>query len=210
MPYTSSVAVDPAPVSPGPWKPVRERGPKLIPSGSGLVHVYETDAKSLAEADWVRLSVVCSAYQIHPATVAELAALGPVGGANAQRWTVEGPLCAMPGDPGAGNCSIVAEIAYSLTSENPGTDWRPYVPGEYRLRSVKARVTITRPNDSYSFRVLQLGIEASRIATPQRARRVAAGVADTIPAGMCRVVVRDFEIAGSLEIEAGAYLEILT
>ena len=208
MPSSSGFAIEAAP-SDAVNLPIRLRGPKLRASGTDLVHVYETDTKALSEADWVYLSVVCSAYQIHPATVAQLAALGPVGGDNAKRWTIEGPLCDMPDDPGAGNCTIKAEIAYSL-GPDPGSDWKPYEQGRYRLRSVKARVTVTRPTTHYQFRITQLGILATRISAPQRARRVASGVSDVIPAGMCRVISHDFEVIGSLEVEADARLEILS
>lgn len=210
MPFVSEFTIEAGPGNTQPWTPRERRGYKLAPSGVGLTHTYETDIKLLAEADWVYLQVVCCAYQIHPATVAELAALGPVGGANAARWTIEGPLLHLPGDPGeATNCTISVEVTHSLTAD-PGSNWIRYKPGRYRLRSVKARVTVTRPSTAYSFRITKLGILATRLATAQRPRRVQDGVADVIPAGMCRIVSHDFELLGTLDVEDDAFLEILT
>ena len=174
------------------------------------MHVYETDTKVLSESDLVRLSLVCSAHQIHPASVDDLAFLGDLDSRNAARWTIEGPLVHVPGDPGEPtNCTITPEIAYSLDSEDPGDDWKPYKPGKYRLRSVKARITITRPSTAYEFRVTQLGIRADRVSAPHRALKVASGISDVIPSGMCSLAVREFEVLGTLEIEAGGHLEIL-
>lgn len=207
MPAFASVSIEAAPVA-KPWITPAFSGPKLQPSGSGLEHVYTTDTKALTEADWVYLQVVLVAHQIHPATVAELATLGPVGSANAQRWTIEGPLSHQPGDPGNGNCTVLVEIAHSLTSD-PGTDWKPYREGRYRLRSVKARVTITRPDDTYSFRVLRFALVAERVGAQQRPRRVQTGVAELIPAGMNWIAAGDFEVKGTLDIEADAHLAIV-
>jgi hypothetical protein len=207
MPTLASVSIEAAPVAKG-WITPTFGGPKLKPSGGGLSHVYTTDAKVLAEADWTYLQVVLVAWQIHPATVAELAALGPVGGSNAKRWTIEGPLSHQPDDPGDGNCTVSVEIAHSMTSD-PGTDWRPYVEGKYRLRSVKARVTITRPSTAYSFRIARLALVAERVGAQQRPRRVHAGVSEVLASGMSWIVSRDFEVIGSLEIESDAYLEII-
>ncbi len=214
MPQLQHGSIDAAPTE-YPWIPASKLGPAVRPSGVELESSYTTDTKTLAEADWVYLQVVMAAHQVHPATVAELALLGPVGGANAKRWTIEGPLMHRPGDPGAvfGNdapqCTALVEVAHSLTAD-PGTNWRRYVPGRYRLRSVQARVTITRPDPSYSFALTRLAIMATRIAPPARPRRVQ-GVQDVIPSGTCRVVSRDFTIvgAGSLVIEADGYLQIL-
>lgn len=213
MPIAASINVEPAPVS-KPWIPAAERGPKLKATGPSLVHTLTTDAYVLEEADYVYLEIVLRAYQIHPATIAELAALGPVGGANAQRWTIEGPTSHRPGDPGAGaNCTMKVEIAHSMTSD-PGSDWREYVPGtrKYRLRSVKARLTITRPAATYDFRVLQFDLQAQRAAAQKRPRGVPDGVSDVIQPGACIVVPRNFEIpaTSSLEIADNAYLEILS
>jgi hypothetical protein len=208
MPVVSSVDIEAAPTS-KPWITPAFGGPKLKPSGGGLVHSYTTDAKTFAEADWVYLQIVVAAYQIHPATAAELAALGPVGSANAQRWTIEGPLSHQPGDPGAGqNCTIKAELATSM-SEAPGSDWRDYGPGKYRLRSAKARITITRPSTAYDFRVTRFSLLATRSPSGSRARRCVSY--DSIPPGMSRVVVYDFEIdsGATFEIEAGGYMEVL-
>lgn len=208
MPIATAMTIEAA--TPNPWLPVEHRGTKLKPSGVGLIHSYETDPKDLLEADWAYLQVALVAYQVHPATVAELVALGPVGGANARRWTIEGPLLHRPGDPGAGaNCTMVLEVAHSLTSD-PGTDWKPYRPGKYRLRSVKARVTITRPAATYSFRIVRFALLATRVSPPKRPRKVR--VADVIPAGMCQIVEGEFEIlaGGSLEIEAGASLQVIS
>lgn len=193
-----------------PWIPLEERGDQLKPTGSGLVHVYTTDAYVLTEADWVYLQIALIAHQIHPATVAELAALGPVGGANAKRWTIEGPLVHQPDDPGeATNCTMALEVTQSMTAD-PGSNWRRYTPGRFRLRSVKARLTLTRPALTYDFRVLRFALLATRISAPQRPRKVQAGIVDSIPSGMSRTVVKDFEVVagGSLEIESGAYLEV--
>lgn len=147
--------------------PPIERGSKLKATAGSTTHQYETDARSIEEADWMYLQVVHAAYQVHPATVAQLAALGPVGGRDALRWTVEGPTSHRPGDPGAvANCTFLIEVAYSLTA-TPGSDWRAYKPsGRYKLRSYKARLTITRPDETYDFRVLRFAVRAERVAQP--------------------------------------------
>lgn len=207
MPISSAFSIEAAP-TPKPWITPAFGGPKIKPSGGGLSHVYTTDTKTIAEADWVYLQVVLVAWQIHPATVAELAALGPVGSANAQRWTIEGPLSHQPGDPGNGNCTVSVEIAHSLSSD-PGSDWQPYVEGKYRLRSVKARVTITRPTTAYDFRVARFSLRAERVGAQQRPRRVQTGVAELVASGMSWIAAGDFEVKGTLDIEADAHLAVL-
>jgi len=192
------------------WVEPRLRGPKVKPDPSELVSAYTTDTKVLAAADWVHLSVVFDAVHIHPATVDDLAILGPVDGENAKRWSIEGPLSHRPGDPGAGaNISVLIEVAMSLTGD-PGSNWQPYEPGRYRLRSVRARATLTRPRDDYDFRIVRFALEAEREAPANRPRFVHAATQDVIPARMSRQVSTDFEIeAGAeLEIEAGGILEI--
>jgi hypothetical protein len=191
-----------------PWVPKKYRGTVLKSDGVALSSSYTTDPKLLSEADWVYLQIVCVAYQIHPATVAQLAALGPVGGANAQRWTIEGPLLNRPGDPGLGNSTILVEIVHSLEAD-PGSSWIPYKPGHYRLRSVKARVTISMPSTAYSFALTRFAVYATRVAPPQRPRKVQSGIADVLPGGMCRVIAQDFEVQGTLDVEDDAVLEVI-
>lgn len=211
MPLQSALTTELAPsATESLWLPPELRGKKLKPSGGGLSHSFTTDAYVLDQSDWVYLQVALVAYQIHPATVADLSALGPVGGENAKRWTIEGPLVHVPGDPGAEeNCSMRVEVATSMTA-SPGNAWRDYTPGKFRLRSAKARVTITRPSTAYSFRVARFALLATRVSAPQRARSVAAGVVDAIPSGMCRSVVRDFRLfsGSTLRIESNAFLKI--
>lgn len=211
MPQFQDVGVEDAPTGQALlWTPLDLRSRKLKAS-SGLVGTYTTEALVLSECDWVYLQASLVAYQIHPATVAELAALGAVGGANAQRWTIEGPLLHRPGDPGVGsNCSIRVDVSTSINSASPGTNWRSFTPGRYRIRSAVARLTLTRPSTSYNWRVARFGLLGTRVAAPNRSRKVPAGVSDVVPSGMSRVVARDFEVLGSLEIEAGGILEILT
>ena len=213
MPIASSISLEAAPPV-KPWIPLERRGPKLKASGSSLTHTFTTDTEVLDSVDYVYLEIVLGAYQIHPATIKELAALGPVGGANARRWTIEGPTSHRPGDPGVGaNCTMKVEIAHSMNTD-PGSDWREYVPGprKYRLRSVKARLVITRPALPYDFRVTQFSLQATRVAAQKRPRGVPGSVADVIQPGACIVVPRNFEIpaTGSLEIADNAYLEILS
>ena len=208
MPLVDHVAIESAPTA-FPWLPASEQGAKVKPSGLSLTHSYTTNTYPLDEADWVYLELVFAAYQIHPATVAELAALGPVGGENAKRWTIEGPLYHRPGDPGVGsNCTMVLEIAHSLTS-SPGDDWKPYTPGRYRLRSVKARVRLTRPHTSYEFRITRMALRAKRIAPQQRPR--VTYTEDVLPEGKSLIVAHNYRVAagGSLHIESDAHLRVL-
>lgn len=210
MPTLASMTIEAAPPVTSVWVPAARRGPKLQPSGSGLVHTYQTDPYVLDVADWVYLQVAVEAYQIHPATVAELAALGPVGGANAKRWTVEGPLMHRPGDPGVGaNCTIKLEVSTSLNAD-PGTDWREHDPGaEVRLRSARAKITVTRPHASYSFRVTRFALYGTRPSPPQRSLVVSAGVSDVIPAHMTRMLPQlDIEPGAVLTVEANAILRV--
>jgi hypothetical protein len=211
MPTLSSITIEAAPSAAAKlYLPVERHGEKLKAQGVSLVHTYQTDVKVFSECDYVWLQVALVAWQIHPATIEELDALGPIGGANMRRWTLEGPLMHRPGDPGAAsNCSMRIRLAHSFRAD-PGTDWRPYEAGKYRCRSARAELTITRPSTDYDFRVARFTLEARRISAPQRARKVHAGVIDTVPAGMSRVVSTDFEVeaTGSLEIEAGGILEI--
>lgn len=212
MPIFSAMSIAPAPALAVRLRlPPEERGPSLISSGVGLVHVYTSDTYVLAESDLVQLQVLLVAYQVHPATCDELAALGPVDGPNASRWTIEGPLVHVPGDPGeATNCAMKLEIQTSMTDSPVDEPWRDYEAGRYRLRSARVRLTITRPSDTYGFSVHRFTLLATRLSAPQRSRRVRAG-GDAIPAGMCRIVVYDFEIdsGATLEIEAGGYMEVL-
>ena len=168
MPISSGITIEAGPGDTEPWVPPERRGSKLRQSGVGLTHSYTTDAQLFSESDWVYLQVVLSAYQIHPATVAELSALGPVGSTNAMRWTIEGPTSHRIGDPGFGvNCTMLVEVAHSLTSD-PGTDWRVYRPERYKLRSFKARLTVVRPDVTYGFRVTRFAVRATRVAPAQR------------------------------------------
>jgi hypothetical protein len=211
MPAFASTTTEAAPSGADVFvTPPDRRLPRLKPSGATLSGVYTTDTLVFAEADWVILQVALVAWQIHPATIAELAALGPLGGANAKRWTIEGPLSHRPGDPGSGNCTIKVEIATSMT-DDPGSNWVEYEAGRYRLRSAKARLTVTRPAADYDWRVSRFALRAVRVPAGSRARRVAAGVVDAIPTGMSRVVVRDYRVqaGGTLRIEPDAYLKII-
>lgn len=187
------------------------RSKTLKPDALSLESIYRTDPLVLEAADDVWIEVTMEAYQIHPATVAELAALGPVGGENAKRWTVEGPLYHRPGDPGAGrNCTITVEITTSLSSD-PGDNWRTYEAGVYRARSVKARLKISRPSTAYSWRVGRFTVSAARIPPPQRGRVVRPGVVDVVPSGMSRTVVRNLRVSpdATLRIESDAFLKII-
>lgn len=210
MPVYSEVSIEAAPsAAERLYLPREQRGKKAKPA-SGLSHTYTTDVYSMAEADWVYLQVTLVAYQIHPATIAELAALGPVGGPNARRWTIEGPLHHVPGDPGAEtNCTMKLEIAHSMAA-TPGSAWRDYEAGRFRLRSAQARVTIVRPSAAYDFRICRFSLLATKVPAPQQVRNVAAGVQDVIPSGMCRSIVRDFRLpaTSSLRIEDDAFLKI--
>lgn len=162
------MTVEAAP-TPHPWIPLSERGSKLKATAGSTTHSYTTDDRVLASAGWVYLQIVFKAYQIHPATVDELDVLGPVGGRNALRWTIEGPTSHRPGDPGAGaNCAMKLEVAYSTTA-TPGSDWQVYRPrGRYKLRSFKTRLTITRPDETYDFRVVRFATRATRVGLSQR------------------------------------------
>ena len=91
-------------------------------------------------------------------------ALGPIEGPNAARWTLEGPTFPVPGEPA--NSTVKLEVAHSLTA-TPGSDWREFRPGLYKLRSYRVRLTITRPTLDFDFRVYRLATRATRRAQPQ-------------------------------------------
>lgn len=160
MPMLSDLSSEPAPVA-KPWLRTIERGKKLKASGAALAHEYETDTRTLKAPDWVYLQVSWSAYQIHPIAWDDLDQYGAFDGPDMARWTWEGPTSLLPGE--TPNCTIRCEVAYSTTS-SPGSDWKEYREGRYRLQSVKARLVITRPNADYDFRVLRLATRVTRVA----------------------------------------------
>ena len=164
MPQLQNVSVEAAPTN-QPWLPAPERGAKLKANGASLTHSYETDTRALAEADWVYLQVGWIAYQVHPMGWDALDVYGAFDGRDMQRWTWEGPTSLRAGE--VGNCSIACELAYSTTS-SPGSDWRAFRPGRYKLRSFKVRLVVTRPSTSYDFRILRLATRATRVAVPRR------------------------------------------
>jgi hypothetical protein len=147
-----------------PGVPPVKQSPSLAPSGGGLTHVYTSGTKIIAggEPDWVYLSAVLYAEQIHPATLEDLDAMDV---RDLERWSIEGPTSLRPGE--TPNCSLTLDMAYSLTT-TPGTDWREFRPGEYKLRSYILRLTITRPTTDYDFRVYRLATRATRKAKPMR------------------------------------------
>lgn len=146
--------------------PPAYRSAALYASGGALEHIYEGNVRSLFAAEELQLEVVLVAYQIHPWTVEQISELGPIGGRNMARWTLEGPTSPMPGEPG--NCTFKLEIAHS-TGASPGTDWREIRPGgKYLLRSYQTRLTIVRPSTDFDFRVHRLNVSATRTLTPQQ------------------------------------------
>lgn len=132
----------------------------LKATGGGTLHTYTGDAQSLSSLQEVHLEVVLVAYQIHPYTLDQLDQLGPIGGRNWRRWSLEGPTCPRDGEPD--NCTIQVQIAHSPTA-TAGTDWKEYRPGLYRLRSYNARIRITRPNTNFDFRVHRFAVRVARL-----------------------------------------------
>lgn len=145
--------------------------PEVESSGPGLGFRYEFTGQSFSAAVHVYLQVGLIARQIHPATIAEVSAIvGPLGSRKARQWTIEGPLLASLWDEP--NCTVKVEVAHSLGS-TPGTDWREYRPGVYRLRSYAVRVTITRPSAAFDFRLSRLYVRATKMGE-RRVDRVSA------------------------------------
>lgn len=155
------------PTSSNPWEaPYRRSGAlKRDALNVALFHQYTTDPFVLDEADWVYLQALVYAEQIHPWTVDQVSELGGIESRNAKRWTMEGPISPVAGEPA--NCTQLLQVAYNLTA-SPGSDWRTFQPDKYKLRSVKLRLTITRPSTDFDFRVYRLAIRATRVAPPQR------------------------------------------
>lgn len=153
--------------SSNPWVPVIKRSGALKRDLLNVIpeHQFTTDAYVLSESDWVYLQAVLYAEQIHPWTVDQVDALGPIEGPNAARWTMEGPTFDLPGEPQQCDCKI--EVAHSLT-DDPGTDWRVFRAGKFKLRSAKLRLTITRHSLDFDFRVYRFALRATRMAPPQR------------------------------------------
>lgn len=153
--------------STNPWDPVVKKSVALKRDSlnAHLIGQFTSNARVLAESDWVYLQALLYAEQIHPWTVDQVAALGPIEGRNAMRWTLEGPLSPGPGEPA--NCAIFLEVAHSLTA-TPGSDWREFKPGKYKLRSYRMRLTIARPSLDFDFRIYRLATRATRVAPPQR------------------------------------------
>jgi hypothetical protein len=151
MPTLGSMAIHAA--QPYPWVAPERRSAALKASGGGLVHTYESDAQALGAAAWVYLQAVIYAEQIHPATADDLDAMS---GRDLARWSIEGPTFVRPGE--TPNCTLKLEVAYSLTA-TPGSDWREFRPGRYKLRSYQMKLTVTRPTTDYDFRIYRLGAE---------------------------------------------------
>lgn len=150
-----------------PWVPAIKRSVALKRDNLNvyLVAQFTTNDHVLAESDWVYLQAAVYAEQIHPWTLDQVDALGPIEGPNAQRWTMEGPTSIAPGEPA--NCTMLLEVAHSLTT-SPGSDWREFRPGRYKLRSYRMRLTITRPSLDFDFRVYRFATRATRAAPAQR------------------------------------------
>lgn len=150
-----------------PWVPAIRRSAALKRDALNveLVATFTGDPHVLSESDWVYLQVSMYAEQIHPWTVDQIDALGPIEGENAARWTWEGPTYTLPGEPA--NCTFALEVAHSLTSD-PGTDYRAFQSGLFKLRSYRVRLVITRPSLEFDFRVYRLATRATRRALPQR------------------------------------------
>lgn len=148
-----------------PWIPAVRRSAHLKATGVALTGSYTTDVHAFSEPDEVYLQAVTYAEQVHPWTVEQVAALGPIEGPNARRWTMEGPTSLRPGEPS--NCTLKVEVATSLGAA-PGGDWRTFVPGMFKLRSYKFRATLTRPSADFDFRLYRLATRATRKAQPMR------------------------------------------
>jgi len=148
---------------------------QLIASGSGTTHTYQFTGTPFSTAVPVFLQVGVEAEQHHPATLTELDKLGPIGGRNMGRWTLEGPLVALSGDAGSTvNCTLTTEVAFS-TSLTAGSDFREYKAGIYRMRSFKVKVTVVRPDATYNFAITRLSVRATKIG----ARRADPVIAST-------------------------------
>lgn len=165
MPIIAGMEVEDAATH--PWIPAIKRSGALKRDllNVALVAVYESESLVLNESDWVYLQAVLYAEQIHPYTLDQIGALGPIEGPNAARWTIEGPTSDLPGEPQ--QCDFKIEVAHSLMATS-GTDWRAFRPGKFKLRSCRLRLTITRYSLDFDFRVYRFAIRANRIAPPQR------------------------------------------
>jgi hypothetical protein len=82
-----AITVHPAPSASEPWiPPIKRTGAlKRDALNESLVHQYLADAHTLEESDWVYLHAVVYAEQIHPWTIDQVDALGPIEGRNAAR-----------------------------------------------------------------------------------------------------------------------------
>lgn len=155
------------PPSTDPWVPLIRRGAALKRDllNVDLIGSYTGDAHVFDEAEWVYLQAVTYAEQVHPWTVDQIDALGPIEGANAMRWTFEGPTSIRAGEPQ--NCTMALELAYSQTTV-PGSDWRTFRPGRYKLRSYRVRIVVTRPSLDFDFRVYRLATRATKLGKARK------------------------------------------
>lgn len=142
-------------------------------SGSNLSGTYTTAGKLTmltAQPEWAWVQFHAVVDQVSPWTVADLAAL-PVDSPISSNMTTEG-LLAYPQastkefdytkdyEP----CAITVEMRFTTSAAGSFGDWVEYKPGYYNFVNVQFRVTFTRPDTTYNFRMYRCHSRLSRQA----------------------------------------------
>ncbi|MCH9838461.1 hypothetical protein K0U83_22560, partial [bacterium] len=126
-------------------------------TGAGLVGTYTTqwdnttvvDASAQAPRQLLVTASV-EADQVHPVTLGQMTT--PLGGLALQRWSLEGPT-EVAGDDLA-NCALSLQIRTNVDGTSTGwSDWQPFVCGVYTAVTVRMRILVTRPVDTYNVRI---------------------------------------------------------
>lgn len=119
---------------------------------------YTSQVFDAGEVRTMHVSASLDALQLHPLAFGRWPVL--LGSRRGANWDAyEGPLD--PADPYYGVITRQTEIRFSDTADPTGATWRPYRPGQYRLRSFQLRYTFTRPA---GFNGLDFNFKADRLA----------------------------------------------
>lgn len=127
-----------------------------------------TSAPSNGRGERQYVEFLCVADQVHPLTV-EQAQL-PIDSPLMDRWTAEGPLTLLDGEPA--NCTMLVEWRSLIALGGGTSDWSPYTPGiAFGVKgTIDFRVTVTRPNTDFNVRIYRMASRTSRVPKQRHER----------------------------------------
>jgi len=114
---------------------------RLSWSGSALTASYDSTVFALGSVKRVHISAGFSGRQVAAETMAELRY--PISSQYMRSWTPEG--FTDPSHPLYDAIGCELQWAHSEDSDDPGTDYEPFVPGLAYVRSCRFRLALTRP-----------------------------------------------------------------